>query len=239
MAERLVVKIRKPRNVDVVFVVHLYYVGMLNDLAGHLEKLRQELDFEVVVTIPEEHEYKRLVDTIADKLDAYLVVSMDNKGKDVLPFLIMLKHIKGFRYGCKIHTKNTFPTTGLGVNPDNPYETWRDDLWHSLMDAEQAKRALVELESCKFYAPEHLWLNDISDSKHFSVTNKRNQKKLGELVGVDLFPRPFVAGTMFWFRVASLTWLHGFKWEDYFESYESNDGQMEHAFERSFAQLAI
>jgi lipopolysaccharide biosynthesis protein len=239
MAQRLVVEIREPRNVDVVFVVHLYYVGMLNDLAGHLEGLRQELDFEVVVTIPEEHEYKRLVDTIADKLDAYLVVSMDNKGKDVLPFLNMLKYIKRFKYGCKIHTKNTFPTTGLGINPDNPYETWRDDLWHSLMDVEGARKALLELEGSNFYAPDNLWLNDISDSLHFSETNKKNQKMLGELVGVELSPKPFVAGTMFWFRVASLVWLDDFEWEDYFESYESNDGQMEHAFERSFAQLSI
>jgi hypothetical protein len=238
MAERLVVNLREPKDVEVIFVVHLYYVEMLYDLGQHISRLRAHFDFEMIVTIPQEHEYKALVNSISKTLDPFMVISMDNKGKDVLPFLNVLKYIRGFKYGCKIHTKNISQDAGLGTNENNLYDNWRDDIWHSLMDSNMALEALDKLrDGTKVYAPNSLWLNDISNSKHFSDTNIKNQKLLGEKVGIELSPKPFIAGTMFWFDVSSLLWLGEFDWEDLFNGYEASDGQMEHAFERSFAQL--
>jgi lipopolysaccharide biosynthesis protein len=216
----------------VAFVIHLYYISMLDELCGHLDKLCKHVDFDVFVTT------QAGVDTklIADRLQAKEVEIVENRGRDVLPFLKMLPKLKGYDYVCKLHTKQDYEWRGPSSYLHD--RGWRENMWLSLTDpvlVEKAKEALDDGQG--FYAPEGLWF------KHWNgenfENNLANMRVLGDLLGVSLFPQSFVAGTMFWFRPEALMWLTEFDLDGLFEPEEgADDGKMEHAFERSFHQLA-
>jgi hypothetical protein len=74
------VKIREPRDVEVVFVIHFYYEKLMDDLCAHLGRLRETMDFEVVVTIPKMNEYEPLVSRIVKGLDPFMLLSLENQG---------------------------------------------------------------------------------------------------------------------------------------------------------------
>jgi lipopolysaccharide biosynthesis protein len=208
---------------------------MLDDLCVHLHRLRDRIDFEIIVTTPH-------TDTgiIKEKLNPLMVEVIDNKGRDILPFLKVLPHTLDFDYACKIHTKTIDKTRWQGPNKNNQYGTWRDDLWHSIMLPENAAIALDELSTkdINMYAPDNLWINHHSDHALWKK-NIENMNTLGKFLNVDLPPKPFIAGSMFWFKPQALAWLTEFDLDELFEPEQgANDGKMEHTFERCLIQLA-
>lgn len=247
VSDRVLIKCRESRNVEVGFIIHLYYLEMLDDLAVHINKLREHLDFEIVVSIPPEHESLNIAKRIVDKIDPIIIEGVDNKGRDVYPFLKTLHHLEPFKYACKIHTKNNkkeFNNYGskakcsMGPNPDNPYDSWRDDMWHSLMSFDKAIEAFKALkyDGVNAYAPDYLYLEP---PKIDIVENADYIHQIGQIVGMELKSQKFIAGTMFWFKVESLLWLKDYNWDDKFDKMSGPTGQMEHAFERVFEQLAF
>jgi lipopolysaccharide biosynthesis protein len=164
-----------------------------------------------------------------------LIQPVENRGRDVLPFLKMLPKLKPYKYVCKLHTKQDNdwggPTSHL-----HDYG-WREYMWMSLTDpvlVESAKKAIDE--GLGLYAPDGLW------HKHWDKdtfkSNLGNMKVLGDFIGMELTASTFVAGTMFWFRPDSLMWLTEHDLASLFEPEEGAvDGKMEHAFERCFHQL--
>lgn len=89
----------------VAIVVHLYYIDMLEDLCGHLDKLRKHMDFDVFVTVPDTFDCDE-IEMIRQHLNPKLIEPMENRGRDVLPFLNFLPKLEGYDYACKIHTKS-------------------------------------------------------------------------------------------------------------------------------------
>jgi lipopolysaccharide biosynthesis protein len=229
-------KFRDPKNVDVIFAIHIYYYDMLDDLCSHIDKLRNHLDFEVIVSTTEAN--RPHIETIAQRLDAFKVIPMENRGRDVLPFLRLLKEIEGFKYCCKIHTKN-IDSKNTPYLCRHEYNSWRDLMWNELMDPEKAKKAFKELKDFEnpIYAPTRLWYRRIS--RGVFKKNLEDMKRLSKALGMKLHKQPFIAGTMFWFKVDRLTWLNKYDLEPLFDPEEGAlDGKMEHALERCFVQLA-
>jgi rhamnosyltransferase len=228
-------KFRDPKNVDTIFVIHLYYYEMLDDLCLHLDKLKKHMDFEVIVSTTPNNESN--MEEISKRLDAFMVLLVENRGRDVFPFLRTLPYLENFKYACKIHTKTTDPIGHKGPR-DNPYGNWRDYMWSNLMNLEGAKEALVELDKgSSIYVPKEMyfWRNADADF----VSNLDNMNLIGKTVDMKIEPKSFIAGTMFWFQVDSLIWLNEHDFESFFDPEEGAiDGKMEHAFERSFVQLA-
>jgi len=222
-------------TVKTAFVIHLYYIEMLDELCRYLDELRRHMDFDVFVTVPNTFDYHDEMGLITTMTKAVLVEPVENRGRDVLPFLNMLPKLSGYDYVCKLHTKNNHEWRGPSSHLHD--FGWREYMWMSLTDpvlAEKAKEALDD--GTGLYAPEGLWF------KHWEGVNFKdnlaNMRVLGDLTGADLFPSPFVAGTMFWFRPDALMWLTEFDLANLFESEEgAEDGKMEHAFERCFHQL--
>jgi len=228
-------KFRDPKPVDTVIAIHMYYFDMLDDLCVHIDKLREHMDFEVIVSTTEDN--KPHIEEIARKLDAFRVLLVENRGRDVLPFLKALRHVEGFKYACKIHTKTTGPKAWIGPYKHS-FGNWRDLMWNTLMNPVEVKKIIRFLENdTAIYAPSNLWLRKIHQG-HFKK-NLENMKKIEEVVGMKLSKQPFIAGTMFWFDVNRLIWLNNYDLEDLFEPEEgATDGKMEHAFERCLVQLA-
>jgi lipopolysaccharide biosynthesis protein len=228
---------------DIVIVIHIYYLDMLDDLVIHITKLREVIEFDILVTTP----HADSVELIRNKLGADSVLITENKGRDVLPFLKVLPLIKKYKYACKLHTKNRKECAW-----DTPAKrsciNWRDLMWNTLLDPDHVVEYLNTLKyGSGVFAPDKLWLNNAHSDKlwlnkahpEVFVDNIDNMSVLSDIVGIKLQQIDFIAGTMFWFKPSSLVWLSDYDFDILFESEcGAYDGKMEHAFERSFSQLA-
>jgi lipopolysaccharide biosynthesis protein len=218
---------------EIVFIIHFFYFEMLEDLGEYIDSLKEHIDFDIMMSIPDTLEDK--TEIIKERFDVKIIKVMPNGGRDVLPFLKMLKYTEGYKYCCKIHTKTNKGSIFRGKYTSN--KTWRNNMWDSLLLPENANQAIREMGLGKpFFAPINLWL-DTMDHRHY-MKNLDNMKKLSDIVGIEIKAEPFVAGTMFWFRPESLLWLSEIDFEYLFEMGPgADDGKMEHTFERAFHQL--
>ena len=216
-------------------VIHFYYLDMLNELSDRLTRLRNYIDFDVIVTIPDM--LKSNKKDISNKLQANQIIAVENKGRDVLPFLKIIHLLEPYDHCCKIHTKTIKPGTNRGPTPK--LSTWRDDMWESLLCPEQAKRAMYELKyNSDIFAPKNLWIFVSGENDYKFVRNFQNMKKIEKVTGIKIKPIPFIAGTMFWFNPKALLHLKDYNFDLLFEpECGAGDGKLEHAFERSFHQL--
>jgi lipopolysaccharide biosynthesis protein len=215
----------------VIVIVHVYYMDMLDDLKGHLDKLRESLDFTTIATVTRQED----IDEVVQKLDA-VTVNTGNKGRDVLPFLEVLRWgcMDDFDYALKIHTKTTSGWHGPSPEPDI---LWRDIMWRDLI----SPAGLDDLKKgdSGMFAPSNLWKWEYGPGDFRK--NWENMGTIADILGVERVEEPFIAGTMFWFRVDSLSWVGDYfkDLEPLFEEEEgADDGKMEHAFERMFYRIA-
>lgn len=117
-------------------------------------------------------------------------------------------------------------------------QRWRDLMWDSLLSPDKAAEAKVALRNGEgIYAPKELWL--VTNNYIYFKRSLDNMRKLSDIIGREMNVGPFIAGTMFWFRPSALMYLTDSNWDCMFgPECGENDGQMEHAFERCFHQLA-
>lgn len=165
---------------------------------------------------------------------AYLL-RVENRGRDVLPFLRLLERAKSFRYrlGCKLHTKKSVHLT---VGTD-----WRLRLFGALLGSPDRVRAMMkrfEDDSVGLVAP----ITTIADNSmpHSNINNRpwldRMLPQLGRADLVGTYKWKFPAGTMFWFRPDAMDSLVelGLTPDDFEYEQGQFDGTLAHAFERLF-----
>jgi lipopolysaccharide biosynthesis protein len=193
------------------------------------------MDFDVFVTTPYPIRDGFDADTISTKLQSKDILPIENRGRDVLPFLKALLRLKDYDYACKLHTKRDYEWRG----PANHLHDlgWREYMWQTLTDPEVAKGAKEALDDgLGMYAPNTLWYDGRDTS---FVNNLKNIDRLAEYLDIELKSETFVAGTMFWFKPSALMWLVDHDLDSLFDEEDGAiDGKMEHAFERCFFQLA-
>ena len=174
------------------------------------------------------------------KCNSYEVLTVENKGRDILPFFNQMKlKFKFYKYICHIHTKKslTEPETGI---------LWRNYLFNNLLGNEDIiSEILYDFESNEklgFVFPETFY----GIIKHFyRLTN--GTKKWMKFLGLKLFPHykigelfNFPAGNMFWSKVNAIFQLFTYDFSEYFpnEGDQTNDTIM-HGIERIWLYLVI
>ena len=95
----------RPAVVPVAVVAHIYYEDTWPDIAGALRGLT--IPFDLIVTTVEGRE--RLIETIRRSYPAAEIEIMQNRGRDIGPFLTLLERgrLDGYRYICKVHGKKS------------------------------------------------------------------------------------------------------------------------------------
>lgn len=187
---------------------------------------------------------KLFVTTGADNLDAveaslrqsglaYHLAGVENRGRDVLPFLKVLPLINGERFTAvmKVHTKRS-PHRRDG-------DQWRDDVLGSLLDPSFLHGALdaIEGDPC---------LGMIGPAGHFlpmSTYFGANADRILNIGGrlslseEQIRSQGFFAGTMFLARASTLNPLLGlgFDSDDFEPEQGQKDGTLAHAIERVMA----
>jgi len=222
-------------------VAHVYYEDTWADIAAVLKRLSIPFDL-IVTTVPGRDHF---VDAVSRDFPEAEVIVMENRGRDVRPFLELLERgrLDRYRYVCKIHGKKS--TDGgrmsyLGA-------LWRRRLLFDLLAgpgiAETIVRTFEADTSVGMIGPGAFRLP--SKTVPLEPSWGKTGPKVLELaakmgVAPERFRLDFYGGTMFWARPEALGPLRELRLASAFpEEKGLLDGGLEHATERLFSTAAV
>ena len=224
----------------VAIVVHIYYEDTWTEVAAVLRRLDIQFDL-IVTTVPDRD---RLVQTIRHDFPHAEVQVMENRGRDVRPFLELLEQgrLDRYRYVCKIHGKKS----NDGGRASYMGSIWRRRLMFDLLAAPGIARAIVSrFESdaiVGMIGPRLYRLPNDSIPLDPWGENRATVLELAEKMGIapDRFRLDFFGGTMFWVRPEALRPLRELRLASAFPQEQGLlDGGLEHVTERLFAAAVV
>jgi hypothetical protein len=231
----------RPGPVSVAVVAHMYYEDTWPDIAGALRGLT--VPFDLIVTTVAGRE--RLIETIRQAYPRAEIEVVENRGRDVGPFLALLERGRLDRYKCicKVHSKKSIDARRkiyMGA-------MWRHRLLFDLWGAPGAASAAIDMFERDpsigmigpraFRLPKGGYSEDLSWSANRSMT-----LAIAERMGVpaDEFQLDFFGGTMFWVRPEALKPLTNLGLAaDMPDETGRIDGDLPHAVERVLATSVL
>lgn len=210
------------RENDCAVVLHLHYEELWGDIKGYLDSLA-DIGFDLYVTVTSS---TAGVNVAKDYPDAHIEL-VENRGRDILPFLGILRTIKDMGYVavCKIHSKRSvYRMDGDRI---------RDELLDALLGSSAVASEILKRFSNK---PE---LGLIAAEKYLIAHTDHNMTFSGESVStlstkleLDFSYDEFAAGSMFWFKPQALELILSID-ESMFEVEDGlADGTLAHGVER-------
>jgi lipopolysaccharide biosynthesis protein len=160
---------------DIAMVIHVFYIDVWQEIAEYLTKVPFEYD--LYITVPDQLDMTYIIDILNAFPDAHLY-SVENRGRDVLPFLHMLNLIgtSNYKYLCKLHTKKS-------VEIDNG-DAWRKLLYYDLIGSSSIAEDIIR----RFEINETLGMitgkNLILNGAHFDLGNQSQLQNLADLAHV-------------------------------------------------------
>ena len=222
-------------------VVHIYYEDAWPDIAEVLKRLTISYDL-IVTTVPGRD---RLAQEIRRDFPEAEIELVENRGRDVRPFLALLEsgRFDRYRYVCKVHGKKSDD----GGRMSYMGLIWRRRLLFDLLGAPGvAERTLERFErepaigmigSSVFRLPSKTYSEDRSWGQNRSMV-LGFAARMG--VALETFRLDFYGGTMFWVRPEALRPLRDLRLASAFPDEQGrHDGALEHATERLFATSVV
>ena len=218
----------------VAIVAHLYYEDVWRDIAGVLRGLT--FPFDLIVTTVAGRE--GLIDSIRRSYPLARIEVLENRGRDIGPFLTLLERgrLDGYRYVCKVHGKKSID----GGRKNYMGELWRRRLLFDLLGGPGvANAAIARFErdpSIGMIGPKAFRLPNDNYPEDLSwAANRTLTLNIAERMGVpvDKFCLDFFGGTMFWVRPEALKPLRDLRLTaEIPEERGLVDGDLPHALER-------
>ena len=218
----------KARSSDCAIILHAHYAELLPELKSMIEDSFEGRSHDLFITTTS----LKQVSLIKNCFPEASVMLVENRGRDILPFIRTMKYVGslGYKHICKLHTKKSL------YRSDG--EKIRADLLKSLIgDAERVGAIISRFASdasVGMVVPDGYLLrhNDIN-----MKYNRDNVAKIANSLNISFDFDVFPAGSMFWFRPEALSSLQLVD-EAIFEV-ESGlaDGTAAHAMERIMGAL--
>nr|NQU89176.1 hypothetical protein [Bacteroidota bacterium] len=216
---------------SLAIIIHAFHFDIFLEIMNYL-KNNNGAKFRFYVTSPEDLSEKITGFFIKTPFE-YKILSVENRGRDILPFLNMIPQVfnDGYQVILKIHTKkSTHRLSG---------DLWRKDLYTKLLNETAINRAL------RIFNTDHT-VGLIGTPGHivpmnlYYGANARLVENLSEGMGIassQLINLSFSAGSMFYARKQELTSLVHLNLQrtDFEEETGQKDGTTAHAVERAFA----
>ncbi|KXS36824.1 MAG: hypothetical protein AWU55_2835 [Halomonadaceae bacterium T82-2] len=216
---------------DTAVILHLYHTELWDEIADYLDSLEGQYDLYVSVPEQADAEVER---TIRRRVPGAVVVPLANRGRDIAPFLTVLRAIRGLGYGqvCKIHAKRSLHR-GDG-------DVWRREFLGQLLGSRQRVTRIIEAFR------QHPEIGLVGPAGHWLAYGRywghpespaRTRGLLDHLgISMTLDELHFFAGSMFWCRPEAMDRLLDHIGLDDFEiELGQTDGTLAHALERLFA----
>ena len=223
------------RKARFAIVAHIYYPDLWEEFAETFE--RQDIDYDLYVTLTYRgEETDELVAEIQDRFPDAYVLPVNNRGRDILPFMTLVNAgaLDGYEAVCKLHTKKS-PHRDDG-------DHWRRHLIGGVLPD---TGAAALLDTFLWDDASAFW---VADGQHFSgsewwgtnfeVTRHLMRRLEIEIEFDDL---SFPAGSIYWMKPLMVGLLKALKLEEgHFEEEQAQvDGTLAHALERVMGFLAM
>ena len=201
-------------------VAHLHYEDTWPELKSAIATLP---DVDVFVTVTNVD----LARTIAAEMPSAIVELVDNRGRDVRPFILTMQRIAhlGYRAVCKVHGKKSV------------YRVDGDNLRHQLFGSLINKDLMIRFD-------ENDRLGLVATASAIVAHDTRNMRDNQELVdeisleiGIPFVNGRFAAGTMFWVDPRAITPILRLNINDFDIERGLADGTRAHAIERLFCNV--
>ncbi len=214
----------------VAVFVHVHYPDIWRGMSALLAK-RLTIPFRLIVTTS--HAENRIVIPETRFMVASRILHVENRGRDILPFLQALAETEECEFGLKLHTKKS-PQREDGAQ-------WLAEILDSLVPSRNAGlraaiRRLKDDRRIGFVTPAGFCLS----VKPWVLQNAPGMVTVMHTLGAELTEEEltdtyFAAGSMFWFRRPALAALAAPHVLALFEPEEGQfDGTIAHAMERLF-----
>lgn len=214
-------------------VLHVYYPELWPEFAETLRRV--EVDHDIFVTLTYRGDQTLdLADEIRGEFPGAIVQPVENRGRDILPFLELVNCGALDRYEavCKLHSKKS-PHREDG-------DFWRRHLVEGVLPDDHA--TLVET----FLADQTAayW---VADGQHYTDpkwwgTNFENTRSVLRRIEIEIEPDDlsFPAGSMYWMKPLMIGLLKALQLKpEHFEAEMGQvDGTLAHALERAIGALA-
>lgn len=211
------------RQHEVAVVLHLHYGEVFEQLALQLKQAFPHGDFDLYTTVTS----GELAVRVRQRFPNAYIRLVENRGRDILPFVLMhgLIHGLGYEAVCKVHSKRSV------------YRSDGEQLLNGLVQPLLGSRELVRSNLQRLH--EDASVGMLVPRSFLLRVNRRNTASnlghldwLEELTGVEYGYSDFAAGTMFWYRPAALKPLLSLKPEHFDLEEGRADGTLPHAVER-------
>ncbi len=223
----------RPRA-DVAIVMHIYYPDLWPEFKAKIESLDIAHDLYVTLTYRGD-ETEELATQIRAEFPDATVVPLENRGRDILPFLTLVNAgaLTGYKAICKIHTKKS-PHREDG-------EKWRRHLIDGVLPDEGLEGLLETFigdEKASFW---------VADGQHFDDTkwwgsNLEITRSLLRRIEVEISGKrlSFPAGSIYWMKPVIVDLLRAMKLntEQFDPELAQVDGTLAHALERTMGFLS-
>lgn len=219
-------------------ILHLYYVDLWDYFSEKLRNLDRS-KFDLFVSVPSGQE--SIAATITKEYPSACIVTVPNRGRDVLPFLKIMTILEGqgYEHVLKIHSKKSKHFQGG--------DSWLKNTINNLLPEQPG---LLEEISQKLSNKETGLIGPTEQYISLGVNYEANKaslrgliseiksKKVCEKVDLYRFDYGFFAGTMFWARFDAIKDLVNKSNANLFELEQGQiDNTFAHAIERSFSLI--
>jgi lipopolysaccharide biosynthesis protein len=223
----------RPRS-RIAVVAHIFYTDVAEELSAAISSA---IEIDIYITVPKAISVADL-DRVCAAFPRSFIMKTSNVGRDILPFLTMMKHGVGrhkYDWVCKLHSKKS-SHLGNGLN-------WRKQLYAGLAGPlNEGTRAFEHRSNGRIgligAAGSVAELSDYIVRKNTEELIQKYCKQLNIKVDWDL--EKFVAGSMFWFRPEALGPLldADISEDDFGVEMGRIDGTLAHAVERLIGIVA-
>jgi len=184
---------------------HIFYIDLLNEIINKINNIPVKFDLYISTNTRKKVELIKTYTNKYSKANNVYVKFFENKGRDILPFLIQMGEvIHKYKYLCHLHSKKTWYSPKLGKN-------WRIYLFNNLLGtSEIISQILSDFENYDklgFIFPQNYYEN----LKYTMFVNPKDKEKMKYLFskfipGYTFSDKffDFPAGDMFWARIKAI-----------------------------------
>lgn len=228
-------------KVKIALMMHLYYPDLVDYCLKYAQSMPEGSD--IIITTPIE-ETKNVVEQKKKILEKYnvKVIMIENRGRDVSALLVgCAPYLQEYDYVCFAHDKKT-----KQMEPYCNGESFSYQCFENILGSKEFVENVIET----FEENPRLGLLTPPTPSHGNfyqmiasewAGNYENTIKLMKKLNLKVNIKPERApisplGTMFWFRPEAMKPLLDFEWkyEDFPEEPNGNDGTILHAIERAY-----
>ena len=192
-------------NCLVAIHAHIFYEDILYEIINKTNNIPVKFDLYVSTNTQKKMEFIKNSTSIYSKANNVSIKLIENKGRDILPFLIQMGEvINKYKYLCHLHSKKSLHDPQLG-------KKWRNYLFNNLLGTtEIISEILSDFENCDklgFIFPENYY----RILKYTMYLESKEKERMNYLF-TKIIPGhkfsdkyfDFPAGDMFWARTKAI-----------------------------------